>query len=98
MNIVGAAGGVVGLSKQRLHLALYPSIINGIVFGNRKYLAPNPWGPVVNATDIIAAGARQAYAKAGFQVTYMDDWYDHHVLMGEVHCGTNVARDASDKW
>ncbi|TWU74235.1 hypothetical protein ED733_004014 [Metarhizium rileyi] len=76
----------------------HPAIINGVVYNNGKYLAPNPWGPVINGSDILAAAASEAYRKVGFEVTYMDDWFDHHQRVGDTHCGTNVARDASKKW
>lgn len=84
-------------AKPRM-LALYPATINGVVYDDRRYMAPNPWGPVIGGRDILAEAVRAAYDKAGFQLTFMDDWFDHHVLNGETHCGSNVARDASQKW
>ncbi|EJP63284.1 arginine deiminase type-4 [Beauveria bassiana ARSEF 2860] len=79
-------------------VAYHPAVINGVVFNNGQYLAPNPWGPVVDGADILAAAANKEYAKYGFNITYIDDWFDHHAHAGEVHCATNVARDASQKW
>ncbi|KAG8413595.1 hypothetical protein J3458_012669 [Metarhizium acridum] len=79
-------------------VAFHPAVINGVVYNNGKYLAPNPWGPVINGSDILAAASNEQYGKLGFEVTYMDDWFDHHKHAGETHCGTNVARDASKKW
>ncbi|KAM0665040.1 hypothetical protein ACQRIU_006193 [Beauveria bassiana] len=79
-------------------VAYHPAVINGVVFNDGKYLAPNPWGPVVDGADILAAAANKEYAKYGFNITYIDDWFDHHAHAGEVHCATNVARDASQKW
>ncbi|KAG8405109.1 hypothetical protein J3459_011399 [Metarhizium acridum] len=79
-------------------LALHPATINGVVYDNRQYMAPNPWGPIIGGKDILAEALSEAYAKAGFQVTFMDGWFDHHVLNGETHCGSNVDRDASQKW
>lgn len=102
LNIVEAATQnqplVARQTSKRRVVAFYPGTINGIVYANREYLAPNPWGPIINGKDIIATAVNEAYAKADFQVTYMDDWFDHHLLDGETHCGTNVARDASQKW
>ncbi|KAM3499452.1 hypothetical protein MY11210_009611 [Beauveria gryllotalpidicola] len=79
-------------------VAFYPAVINGVVYNNGQYLAPNPWGPVIDGSDILAAAASKEYAKLGFNITYMDDWFDHHKKVGETHCGTNVNRDASKKW
>lgn len=101
-NIVEAANGKNGLVARQTSnpqfASFYPATINGLVFANRKYLAPNPWGPIINGKDIIATAVSEAYAKANFHVTYMDDWFDHHKGGGESHCGTNIARDASQKW
>ncbi|KFG87995.1 arginine deiminase type-3 [Metarhizium anisopliae] len=83
---------------EDLLVAFHPAVINGVVFNNGQYLAPNPWGPVVDRHDLLAEAANKAYAKHGFNITYIDDWFDHHAHAGEVHCATNVARDASKKW
>ncbi|XWX01265.1 hypothetical protein V2A60_009291 [Cordyceps javanica] len=78
--------------------AFYPGCINGVVLSSTEYLAPNPWGPVIDGKDILAAAVNAAYAKANYTVHYMDDWFSHHVQSGEVHCGTNVLRETSAKW
>ncbi|GAB0138386.1 hypothetical protein EsDP_00006621 [Epichloe bromicola] len=101
-NILEAVGDHHQLDRTAANksraVAFYPSAINGIVYGNGEYLAPRPWGPNINGKDTIATAVREAYAKAGFSVTFMDDLFDHHVLLGQTHSGTNVARDASQKW
>ncbi|KAL7946931.1 hypothetical protein V8C42DRAFT_298211 [Trichoderma barbatum] len=78
--------------------ALYPGAVNGVVLSDSLILAPTQWGPIINGKDIFATAVSEAYAKVNFNVTYMDDWFDHHMLDGEVHCGTNVYRDASAPW
>lgn len=78
--------------------ALYPGAINGVVLSDSQILAPAQWGPVISGKDMFATAVSDAYAKFGFNVMSMDDWFDHHVLQGEVHCGTNVYRDASAAW
>jgi protein-arginine deiminase len=78
--------------------ALYPGIINGVILSNNQYLAPNPWGPVVDGKDIIATAVADIYAKLGFKAIYIDDWNSHHTWGGEVHCATNTIRDASAPW
>jgi hypothetical protein len=33
-----------------------------------------------------------------FEIHFVDDWYTYHVAIGEVHCGTNVARAPIADW
>ncbi|KAH8168349.1 protein-arginine deiminase (PAD) domain-containing protein [Sarocladium implicatum] len=79
-------------------VALYPGIVNGLVLPNKNVLAPNPWGPVIDGEDILAAAANKVYAAAGHNVTYIDDYYTFHVGQGEVHCGTNSWREKDKPW
>ncbi|KAM0268534.1 hypothetical protein ACHAQH_009964 [Verticillium albo-atrum] len=79
-------------------VALYPGTINSVVVADSMVLAPNPWGPVINGTDILAEAVSAVYAKAGFNVTYQDDWFSHHLLSGEIHCGSNVWREVDGDW
>ncbi|OJD22103.1 hypothetical protein ACJ73_06551 [Blastomyces percursus] len=65
--------------------SLYPATINGLVLRNTKYLAPNPWGPVVNNGDIMADAVSEVYCRLGFKVGFVDDWNSHHTWGGEVH-------------
>ena len=32
------------------------------------------------------------------ELVFLDDWYDYHLMLGEVHCGTNVKRTAPRTW
>ncbi|XWX00412.1 hypothetical protein V2A60_008432 [Cordyceps javanica] len=80
-------------------MSLYPATINSVVLGNNQILAPNPWGPIIEGQDVLAAATTASYAKANYTVRYMDDWFSHHKNIGEVHCGTNVIRDTTGaKW
>ncbi len=80
-------------------VSLYPATINSVVLGNNQILAANPWGPVIDGQDILAAAVNASYAKANYTVRYMDDWFNHHEKVGDVHCGTNVIRDIKGaKW
>ncbi|KAJ6445088.1 Calcium permeable stress-gated cation channel 1 [Purpureocillium lavendulum] len=79
-------------------VALYPSAINGVVLNNSTYLAPNPWGPVIDGEDVLLKNITAAYAKAWYNVTYIDTWFSHHVLFGDAHCGSNTIREATGKW
>ncbi|KAI9152178.1 Protein-arginine deiminase type-4 [Paramyrothecium foliicola] len=78
--------------------AFYPGIINGLVLSDSVVLAPNPWGPIINGKDILRTAAEEAYAQANYNVTWQDDWYSHHVMRGEIHCGTNTWRNADAPW
>ncbi|ODA83318.1 hypothetical protein RJ55_01831 [Drechmeria coniospora] len=76
---------------------IVPPAVNGIVLSRSRYIAPKPWGPVVNGTDIFEKAARDCYKKAGFEVDFVDDW-SLFVDKGDIHCATNVLRDASAAW
>ncbi|KAM0740119.1 hypothetical protein ACQRIT_005303 [Beauveria bassiana] len=78
--------------------AMYPGCINGVVLSNTEYVAPNPWGPIVDGKDILATAVTAAYAKANYTIHFMDDWFTHHTSQGEIHCGSNVIRETSAKW
>lgn len=80
-------------------VALYPATINSIVLGNKQIIAANPYGPEIDGQDVLAAAVSAAYQKAGYTVHYIDDWFTHHVKIGDVHCGSNVVRELTDlKW
>ncbi|KLJ12106.1 hypothetical protein EMPG_12770 [Blastomyces silverae] len=78
--------------------SLYPATINGLVLSNTEYLAPNPWGPVVNGRDIMADAVSEIYGGLGFKVGFVDDWNSHHTWGGEVHCASNIIRDGNHRW
>ncbi|KAM5342228.1 hypothetical protein ACJ41O_015259 [Fusarium nematophilum] len=79
-------------------IAHHPGTVNGLVLTDSQVLAPNPWGPVVDGKDILAEAVSMAYAKAGFNITFVDDWFSHHLGGGEVHCGSNSWRRAEAPW
>ena len=78
--------------------SVYPNAINGLVFSNGKYLAPQLWGPVIDGKDILEEAVDTVYRDAGFEPSFLDDWMSHHKYDGDVHCATNMARDASQPW
>ncbi|KAF4906606.1 Protein-arginine deiminase type-3 [Colletotrichum fructicola] len=77
--------------------AFLPGAINGIVVGD-QYLSPNPFGPVISGEDILAKAVRGAYSRAGMNVTFIDDYFSHHIRGGEVHCGSNTLRQTDMVW
>ncbi|KAK7418713.1 hypothetical protein QQX98_003731 [Neonectria punicea] len=97
------AGSPPGVERRQTTLqdsvvAFYPGTINGVVLTDSLVLAPKPWGPVIDGVDILAAAVSDVYAKVNFNVTYMDDWFSHHVGSGEVHCGSNTWRNVDTPW
>lgn len=84
-------------SGKRL-VADVPDAINGVVLSDSYYLAPNPWGPLIDGKDIMAEAITAAYAKVNYTVHYMDDWYSLHLSSSEIHCGSNTWRNADDIW
>ncbi|OAA41176.1 Protein-arginine deiminase [Beauveria brongniartii RCEF 3172] len=79
--------------------ALYPGTINSVVVDKKHIIAANPWGPIIDGHDVLRVATDEAYAKAGYTVSYVDDWFTHHVLKGEVHCGSNAIRHLpGDQW
>lgn len=82
---------------ERQLIAFLPAVINGAVIGS-DYLAPKPWGPVVNGKDILEEAVRDVYGRANMTVHFVDDFMSHHVNGGEVHCGTNTLRETEVAW
>ncbi|MEO3972751.1 protein-arginine deiminase domain-containing protein [Streptomyces sp. CAU 1734] len=78
--------------------AYVPGAVNGVVLSDSRYLSAKQWGPVIGGKDVFGAAVSAVYAKAGFKTAYIDDWYTYHLGWGEVHCGTNTLRDASQQW
>ncbi|KAL3472312.1 hypothetical protein BJX99DRAFT_262408 [Aspergillus californicus] len=77
--------------------AFLPGAINGVVVGHH-YISPNPFGPVVDGVDVIAQAVEAACARAGMDVTFVDDYFSHHTSSGEVHCGSNTLRQTDSVW
>ncbi len=106
LSIIEAAGGPTrpsGMARRGetgpLQVsAMYPGCINGVVLSDKEYVAPNPWGPIIDGQDILATAVTAAYAKANYTIHFMDDWFSHHMGMGEVHCGSNTVRETTAKW
>lgn len=79
-------------------IAAYPGAINGLMVDRRSTIAPRAWGPVVDGRDVLQDAVEAAYARVGITVRSVDDWLSHHLLGGEVHCGTNSVRIARGDW
>uniref|UniRef100_A0A6I8NV05 Protein-arginine deiminase n=2 Tax=Ornithorhynchus anatinus TaxID=9258 RepID=A0A6I8NV05_ORNAN len=78
--------------------AYFPDMVNMVVLG--KYLGiPKPFGPIINGRCCLEEKVLSLLEPLGLNCTFIDDYLSYHVLMGEVHCGTNVRRKPfSFKW
>lgn len=74
-----------------------PGTVNSLVVYD-YIMIPKPFGPIVNNVDVFAkdledrvGGPVNALGSdgKGMKVKFINDWYGYHLLMGEVHCGTN---------
>jgi protein-arginine deiminase len=90
-------------------LAYTPGTVNELVFGDTVVM-PKPFGPIVGGSDLFEkdlqdrlGGSTLALGSTGngLSVNFADDWYDYHILAGEVHCGSNPEAGApfdEKKW
>lgn len=80
------------------YIAYTPGVVNMLVLTKSdtsvRLVIPKPFGPVVGGDcefekDIKAQLSPLAY---GTDYEFVDDFFDYHVLQGEIHCGTNSLR------
>ncbi|NXR94500.1 PADI3 deiminase, partial [Hypocryptadius cinnamomeus] len=71
--------------------AFFPDMVNMLVLG-RHLGIPKPFGPVVGGHCCLEQRVRELLEPLGLSCTFIDDFFSYHVLLGEVHCGTNVRR------
>ncbi|NXQ70097.1 PADI1 deiminase, partial [Quiscalus mexicanus] len=71
--------------------ALFPDMVNMLVLG-RHLGIPKPFGPVVGGRCCLEQRVRELLEPLGLSCTFINDFFSYHVLLGEVHCGTNVRR------
>lgn len=78
--------------------ALTAGMVNMLVI-NKHCLIAKPFGPVVGGNDLFEKDLAGKLKALGLSVTFIDDWYEYHVALGEVHCATNTLRSPiSAKW
>lgn len=78
--------------------ALTAGMVNMLVV-NKHCLVAKPFGPVVGGNDLFAKDLEGKLKALGLSVTFIDDWYEYHVQLGEVHCATNTLRSPTEaKW
>ncbi|ETE59254.1 Protein-arginine deiminase type-1, partial [Ophiophagus hannah] len=72
--------------------ALFPDMVNMLVLG--KHLGiPKPYGPIIHGQCCLEVKVRSLLEPLGLSCTFIDDFFSYHVLLGEIHCGTNVLRE-----
>ena len=90
-------------------IAWTPGTVNSLIYGD-TIMMPNPFGPTIDGADMFAKDLTDRLASPlnalgkdgmGLAVHFVNDWYEYHILDGEVHCGSNVdapAPFASVRW
>ncbi len=78
-------------------VAYNPGTSNAMVFDN-LIIHPDPFGPSINGQDgfkkdlidrLGSPANNLGKDGQGLQVHFTDDWRGYHILLGEVHCGSN---------
>jgi protein-arginine deiminase len=70
-----------------------PATVNGVPLRPDEFAAPKPHGPIVDGRDAFEAEIERQFAKQGVRMRWIEDWYYAHIVLGEVHCTSNVLRD-----
>ncbi|EGX91924.1 putative protein-arginine deiminase [Cordyceps militaris CM01] len=84
--------------KPPRYNSVLPSLVNGVPLSDSHYLAPKPFGTVIDGKDIFEEAAAAAYKKAGFTtIEFMEEWRIHSVA-GDLHCLSNTFRETSEQW
>ncbi|XP_060775421.1 protein-arginine deiminase type-2 isoform X2 [Neoarius graeffei] len=84
--------------KMNRAVAFYPDMVNMIVLGKNLGI-PKPFGPQVDGKCALETAVRSLLEPLGLNCSFIDDFTSYHVLLGEVHCGSNVLREPfACKW
>ena len=90
---------IARLQAMRDAVAEVPGTVNGLVLNAGRYVAPKPFGPVVNGKDVFATAISKAFKGIGYEVAYANELTSVHVSEGEIHCATNTLRDSlGQRW
>lgn len=88
----------VDLTMASLADALTAGMVNMLVM-NKHCIFPKPFGPVVGGKDLFEEDLKKKLTALGLTPHPIDDWFEYHVALGEVHCGTNTLRTPTTaKW
>ncbi|NXT12882.1 PADI1 deiminase, partial [Prunella fulvescens] len=72
--------------------AFFPDMVVNMLVLGRHLGIPKPFGPVVGGRCCLEQRVRELLEPLGLSCTFIDDFFSYHILLGEVHCGTNVRR------
>jgi hypothetical protein len=92
---VKRVGGVLSRGESFM-----PASVNLQVFrhsGGTLILVPKPYGPSTGGADPYETLISARLAGLG-AIRFVDDWEVYHILMGEVHCGTNQTKATARPW
>ncbi len=81
-------------------IAYMPGTVNGISMGDGHYAAPKVHGPVINGVDPFQKNLEDSLAEIDVSVHWVEDFTSYHERMGEIHCGSNMVREAgtAERW
>jgi len=90
---------------QGATISLIPGTVNMLVahpdgFENPQILMPDPFlreGSQGRNDDPFIAEI-EGMLPDGLDFNWVDDWDSYHIMMGEVHCGSNTRRTPTDNW
>jgi protein-arginine deiminase len=78
--------------------ALTAGMVNMLVV-NGHCIVPKPFGPVVGGKDLFEEDLKSSLSSLPVTVSFLDDWDEYHVKLGEVHCSSNTLRTPTRaKW
>ncbi len=80
-------------------VAHQPGTVNGISLTPNHFAPPKPHGPKIDGVDVFEAQMVETWGAHDISLTFVEDWSLYHILLGEVHCGSNATREIPDvKW
>jgi len=86
------------ITQAGLADAITAGMVNMLVI-NKHCIFPMPFGPVVAGKDLFQEDLSAKLTRLGLTPHAIDDWYEYHVALGEVHCGTNTLRSTkTSRW
>lgn len=81
-----------GRVQQRTGEAVVPDMVNLLVINQARVVVPDPFGPIINGTDVIKQEVETRLQNIGLDPVFVDDFELYHRAAGEIHCGTNAQR------
>jgi protein-arginine deiminase len=74
-------------------IAMTPDMVNIIVIDGGHVIVPEPHDPQIPGSPTCFEQDVVTKLEAiGITPIFVDDWYEYHIGLGEIHCGTNTRR------